>query len=135
MVFKYERYPISTIGVVVWTMTTKIARFGFKAKAHSNKVSNSFGQVYELLHTKISTTLSFTSQEFTRIGAHNGESLSNFAASPFMLVEGDNNLDTVKVQANMETENSGGEFNADNSSKLNTPLITQVMLLVMSLAC
>lgn len=52
-----------------------------------------------------------------------------------MLVEGDNNLDTAKVQANMETENSGGEFNADNSSKLNTHLITQVMLLVMSLAC
>lgn len=60
--------------------------------------------------------------------------MSNVTASPFMLVEGDNNLDTTEVQANMETENSGGEFNANNSSKLNTSSVTYVTLLVTSLA-
>ena len=38
------------------------------------------------------------------------------------------------TQANMETENSGGEFNANNSSKLNTFSVMQLKLLVMSLA-
>ena len=60
--------------------------------------------------------------------------MSNVTTSPFILVEGDNNLDTTEVQANMETKNLGGEFNANNSSKLNTSLVTYVMLLVTSLA-
>ena len=60
--------------------------------------------------------------------------MSNVTTSPFILVEGDNNLDTTEVQANMETKNSGGEFNANNSSKLNTSSVTYVTLLVTSLA-